>query len=120
MRVFTDFDSIYFVLFRCFIESIVHCFRTLALFITGESSTVGQFRASAKWPYSRRKNFRAPFQGTPTLTYGLYFLDSSQTANLRVHASVTNVSRTGFEITMKSWANSVLYGGYVCWMACGK
>lgn len=89
-------------------------------FITGESGTVGQFTAAAKWPYSRRINFRAPFQATPSLTYGLYFLDSSKSANIRVHASVTNVSRTGFKITMKSWADSVLYGGYVSWMACGK
>lgn len=52
-------------------------------------------------------HFRAPFQSTPTLKYGLYFFDSSKLANLRLHADATNISRSGFQITMKSWADSV-------------
>eukprot|EP00105_Crassostrea_gigas_P042513 XP_019926661.1 PREDICTED: uncharacterized protein LOC109619893 [Crassostrea gigas] len=86
-----------------------------------EAGTVKHYEYPAgKWPDSRRIDFRSPFSGTPTLTYGLYFLDSYYGKNLRIDTVVTNLSRTGFQLTLRSWANTVLYGAYVSWMACGK
>lgn len=89
--------------------------------VAGEAGTVKHYEYPAgKWPDSRRIDFRSPFSGTPTLTYGLYFLDSYYGKNLRIDTVVTNLSRTGFQLTLRSWANTVLYGAYVSWMACGK
>lgn len=75
---------------------------------------------TAKWPHSRRINFKSPFNGTPTITYGLHGLDSSKKANLRVDTIVTNLSRTGFHMTLRTWADTELYGAYASWMACGN
>lgn len=90
--------------------------------IAGESGTLRHygFKPIAKWPHSRRINFKSPFDGTPTVTYGLYGLDSSNKANLRVDTVVTNLSRTGFQLTLSTWADTELYGAFSSWMACGK
>eukprot|EP00105_Crassostrea_gigas_P022423 XP_011441933.1 PREDICTED: uncharacterized protein LOC105338481 [Crassostrea gigas] len=87
-----------------------------------ESGTVTHygFKPTAKWPHSRKTTFKSSFDGTPTLTYGLYTLDVSNGANTRVDTVVTNLSRTGFQLTLRTWANTELYGAYVSWMACGK
>lgn len=87
-----------------------------------ESGTVTKYgyRPASQWPHSRRINFKSLFNETPSITYGLYLLDSSYGANLRVHAELSGLSRTGFRLTLKSWADSALYGAYVSWMACGK
>lgn len=88
---------------------------------TGVSGTVVHYKyPSGNWPDSRRIDFGSPFDGTPTITYGLYFHDAANGANLRVDTTVTNLSRTGFQLTLKAWADTVLYGAYVSWMACGK
>lgn len=61
--------------------------------VAGEAGTVKQFEYLAgKWPDSRRIDFRSPFSGTPTLTYGLYFLDSYYAKNLRIDTVVNWIS----------------------------
>ncbi|XP_052720303.1 uncharacterized protein LOC128191957 [Crassostrea angulata] len=87
-----------------------------------ESGTVRDygFKPTAKWPHSRRIDFRSPFSGTPTLTYGLYALDVSNGANTRVDTVVTNLSRTGFQLTLRTWADTELFAAFASWMACGK
>lgn len=94
----------------------------LVFLITGVSGTVGHagFEPTAKWPYFQRIYFNPPFDGTPTVTYGLYALDSSDEANLRVETIVNNVSKTGFQLTLRTWSDTELYGASVSWMACGK
>ncbi|XP_052720182.1 uncharacterized protein LOC128191875 [Crassostrea angulata] len=72
------------------------------------------------WPYTRRVTFQTPFEAKPTVTYGLYYLDSVSTTNLRVSAEVTNVFKTGFQVQLSTWADSQLYGAKIRWMACGK
>ena len=51
---------------------------------------------------------------------GLYLLDAGSNANLRVATEVSSITTTGFQIKMNKWADTVLYGGKVSWMACGK
>uniref|UniRef100_A0A8W8LFW2 H-type lectin domain-containing protein n=1 Tax=Magallana gigas TaxID=29159 RepID=A0A8W8LFW2_MAGGI len=86
------------------------------------SGTVGHagFQPTAKWPYSQRIDFNSPFDATPTVTYGLYALDSSDEANLRVSTLLSNVSSTGFQLTLRTWSDSKLFEAAVSWMACGK
>lgn len=87
----------------------------------GESGTLVHYKyPSGNWPDSRRIHFGSPFDGTPTITYGLYNLDSFYKKNLRVNIAVTNLSRTGFQLTLKPWSDTELYGASVSWMACGK
>lgn len=87
----------------------------------GESGTLEHYKnPSGNWPASRRIDFGSPFDGTPTITYGLYHLDSSYRKNLRVHTAVTNLSRTGFQLILNPWGDTEMYGASVSWMACGK
>lgn len=94
----------------------------LLFLITGISGTVGHagFQPTAKWPYSQRIHFNSPFDATPTVTCGLYALDSSDEANLRVSTLLSNVSSTGFQLTLRTWSDSELFEAAVSWMACGK
>lgn len=94
----------------------------LLFLITGVSGTVDHagFKPTAKWPYSQRIDFSPPFDGTPTVTYGLYTLDSSDETNLRVATLVSDVSSTGFQLTLRTWSGSELFEAAVSWMACGK
>lgn len=94
----------------------------LLFLITGVAGTVGHvgYEPTTTWPYSQRIYFSPPFDGTPTITYGLFRLDSSDDANLRVEIIVSNVSKIGFQLTLRAWADTELYGASVSWMACGK
>lgn len=78
------------------------------------------FKPTPRWPHSRRINFKSSFDRTPTLTYGLYTLDVFNGANLRVDTAVINLSKTGFQLTLSTWADTALYGAFASWMACGK
>ncbi|XP_062571030.1 uncharacterized protein LOC134233050 isoform X2 [Saccostrea cucullata] len=86
-----------------------------------ESGGLGQHAAPAPtWPYGQTIKFKTAFQEIPTLTYGLYLLDSAGTVNLRISTEVKEVTRTGFSVSLTRWADSVLYGARVSWMACGR
>lgn len=106
----------------CFSLSQKYKKSKLLFFITGVSGTVGHagFKPTATWPYSQRIAFNPPFDGTPTVTYGLYTLDSSDETNLRVATLVSDVSSTGFQLTLQTWSGSELFEAAVSWMACGK
>nr|XP_022327640.1 uncharacterized protein LOC111126971 [Crassostrea virginica]XP_022327641.1 uncharacterized protein LOC111126971 [Crassostrea virginica] len=86
-----------------------------------ESGNVGQhyFPAPA-WPYITKVTFQSPFEQAPTVTFGLYHLDSKWDKNLRVKTDVYGVSTTGFQIKITLWEDTILYGARVHWMACGK
>nr|XP_034302038.1 uncharacterized protein LOC117681469 isoform X2 [Crassostrea gigas] len=86
-----------------------------------ESGVVGRYVDAKPQPnYTRRVTFQTPFEAKPTVTYGLYHLDSAPTTNLRVTTEVTNVFKTGFQVQLSTWADSELYGAKIRWMACGK
>ncbi|XP_061184524.1 uncharacterized protein LOC133192546 [Saccostrea echinata] len=86
-----------------------------------ESGVLGQHTAPApNWPYGQTITFQTAFQEMPTVTYGLYLLDSAGTVNLRVSTEVKDITRGGFSINLARWGDSVLYGARVSWMACGR
>nr|XP_034301936.1 uncharacterized protein LOC105339820 isoform X2 [Crassostrea gigas] len=72
------------------------------------------------WPYIQSVKFKSHFEERPTVTYGLYFLDSDRSTNLRVITEITDVTKTGFRMKLTSYDDSKLYGAKINWMACGK
>eukprot|EP00105_Crassostrea_gigas_P033752 XP_019917900.1 PREDICTED: uncharacterized protein LOC105346508 [Crassostrea gigas] len=72
------------------------------------------------WPYTQSVTFQTPFEAKPTVTYGLYLLDTGYTRNTRVIAEVTDVTKTGLQVKLNTWADTELYGARVSWMACGQ
>ncbi|XP_034301934.2 uncharacterized protein [Magallana gigas] len=86
-----------------------------------ESGTAGQHKAPPpRWPYIQNVKFKSPFEETPTVTYGLFLLDSLHNTNVRILTTVTAVTKTGFQVKLNPWGPTVLYGARISWMACGK
>ncbi|XP_061187931.1 uncharacterized protein LOC133195963 [Saccostrea echinata] len=85
-----------------------------------ESGVLGIHKSpSPTWPYTQVVSFRSPFREIPALTYGLYLLDSWHRTNLRVNAIVTDITNSGFNVRLQTWADTTLYGASISWMACG-
>eukprot|EP00105_Crassostrea_gigas_P015807 XP_011432932.1 PREDICTED: uncharacterized protein LOC105332169 [Crassostrea gigas] len=85
-----------------------------------ESGVVGiHTNPRPSWPYTQSVTFQTPFETQPTVTYGLYLLDTGYTRNTRVTTEVTDVTKTGLQIKLNTWADTVLYGARISWMACG-
>lgn len=90
-------------------------------FILSESGVVEKYaNPPPSWPYIQSVQFQSHFEERPTLTYGLYFLDSDRSTNLRVITEITDVTKTGFRMKLTSYDDSKLYGAKINWMACGK
>ena len=88
--------------------------------VLGDSGIIGYYKwPTQTWPYIKRVKFHSSFKQPPKVTYGLYFLDSLHTKNLRVDAVISKVTNTGFQLLMKAWADTILYGVKISWMACG-
>uniref|UniRef100_A0A8W8L454 H-type lectin domain-containing protein n=1 Tax=Magallana gigas TaxID=29159 RepID=A0A8W8L454_MAGGI len=86
-----------------------------------ESGTAGQHKAPPPgWPYIENVKFKSPFEETPTVTYGLFLLDSLHNTNVRISTTVTAVTKTGFRVQISPWDDTRLYGARISWMACGK
>ncbi|XP_062588613.1 uncharacterized protein LOC134250282 isoform X1 [Saccostrea cucullata] len=87
-----------------------------------ESGVFGQhdYPSQVTWPHEKNIVFKTAFQEIPTLTYGLYLLDSSMSTNLRVRTDTRKVTRVGFQLSLKPWGNTILYGAKISWMACGR
>ena len=93
----------------------------ISFFFLGISGNVGQQRSPAPvWPYTANVTFQSSFEQAPTVTYGFYLLDSGWDSNLRVNTDVSGVTTTGFQISINPWADTILYGVRIRWMACGK
>ncbi|XP_078331106.1 uncharacterized protein LOC144624941 [Crassostrea virginica] len=85
-----------------------------------ESGILGYYKyPKPTWPYRQRVKFQSPFKHPPKVTYGLYFLDSSKSTNLRINTTVNNIKKNGFHVQIKTWAGTELFGAYISWMACG-
>lgn len=91
----------------------------------GESGVVGihtihHTNPRPSWPYTQSVTFQTPFEEKPNVTYGLYLLDTGYTKNTRVSTNITNVTKTGFQVKLNTWADTELYGARISWMACGQ
>ncbi|XP_052675311.1 uncharacterized protein LOC128157004 isoform X2 [Crassostrea angulata] len=86
-----------------------------------ESGVVGiHTNPHPSWPYTQSVTFQTPFKAKPTVTYGLYLLDTGYTRNTRVTTEVTDVTKTGPQVKLNTWADTELYGARISWMACGQ
>ncbi|XP_078331105.1 uncharacterized protein LOC144624940 [Crassostrea virginica] len=74
---------------------------------------------SPPWPYKLGVTFKTPFQNAPTVTQGLTMLDSSRSTNVRINSIVHKVTNKGFEAYLHTWTDTILYGAFITWMACG-
>lgn len=86
---------------------------------SGESGTVSGHGHTLPWPVNKNVVFKTPFEQAPTLTYGLYLLDTYKGDNLRIRTDVSNVTNAGFAMKLSNWDGSRVYGAYISWMACG-
>ena len=89
--------------------------------ILGQSGEVGEHSyPTVKFPVVTQVNFNPPFAEKPALTYGLFLLDSNKNQNVRVRTKVDNLSTTGFKLTIQTFADTVMWGARISWMACPK
>ncbi|XP_056013412.1 uncharacterized protein LOC125682264 [Ostrea edulis] len=70
-------------------------------------------KPAPSWPLSQTITFKTAFQEKPIVTYGLYLLDAAYTANLRVFTEATNVTNTGFQVKLNTWADRTMFGARV-------
>jgi hypothetical protein len=61
--------------------------------------------------------FNPPFSAPPQVALALSGIDSDPAANLRVELYPHDVERDEFNIMVKTWADTVLYGVWVTWIA---
>ncbi|XP_061178999.1 uncharacterized protein LOC133187592 [Saccostrea echinata] len=87
-----------------------------------EAGTTGQMyiKQQPLWPYVQTVTFREPFAKEPEVTFGYATLDSDRLKNVRVNTFVQNITKSEFTLTIHTWADTILYGTNVRWMACGK
>lgn len=86
-----------------------------------QSGTIGEHAyPQVRFPLSQNVTFNPPFKDIPAVVYGLYLLDSSKDHNVRVTTSLSNLSRNGFTLGISTFADTIMWGARVSWMACPK
>ncbi|KAJ5218450.1 uncharacterized protein N7498_000549 [Penicillium cinerascens] len=61
--------------------------------------------------------FSTPFSSAPKVACFLTYFDMEKGKNWRLKVIPSNITSTGFKITIKSWFDSVLYGASATWVA---
>ncbi|KAJ8311759.1 hypothetical protein KUTeg_011114 [Tegillarca granosa] len=86
----------------------------------GQTGEYGLLRAPnpPSWPGTKKIKFNPPFSTKPSIVHGFVVLDSDRSRNFRASVTVSDVSKTGFTLTLSKWADTKLYGLKVRWMAC--
>ena len=64
--------------------------------------------------------FSAGFQSSPKVTTSLDRIDADKNNNLRIDCSAKDVTRSGFTISIITWADSKIYGAACSWIAHGN
>ncbi|XP_071128552.1 uncharacterized protein [Mytilus edulis] len=107
-------------------EVINHIERRVTRYASGnkEGCQSGVFGEHAypeiKFPASGYITFNPPFTAVPALVYGLYLYDTSKGSNSRLFTDVTNLSKSGFNMKIRAWADTKMWGARISWMACPK
>ena len=66
---------------------------------------------------SRFISFNRPFAFNPRIVLSIKLLDASNGANLRIDTNFSNVSRSGFLLSVNTWADTKIYAISVFWIA---
>ena len=61
--------------------------------------------------------FSTPLCYIPVVTANLAGADASKDFNLRINLDVQNVSSTGFQVLITTWADTNIYGVWFNWLA---
>ncbi|CAG2233280.1 unnamed protein product [Mytilus edulis] len=73
----------------------------------GQSGDFGQHVfPQIRFPTSAYIRFYPPFEYTPAIVYGLYLYDTSKQTNPRMITTVSNLSRYGFTMSIRVWADT--------------
>lgn len=64
--------------------------------------------------------FSEPFSEPPVVHVGFSLLDMSTGPSIRADLSAQNITRTGFDLTFKTWADSRVARIHASWIAFGK
>lgn len=67
----------------------------------------------------QRITFEAVFRAAPIVQVALSLWDIDSGANARMDVSAENITREGFEIVFRTWADTRVARVRVCWMAIG-
>jgi hypothetical protein len=64
--------------------------------------------------------FAQAYHENPTVTASLNFLDSGNDSNVRIQVYTKNVSKTGFDLVIRTWFTTKVYGVGASWVANAK
>lgn len=67
--------------------------------------------------FTTHVSFQQPFAKPPQVIVNLAGLDVSNARNTRVTVSANNVSTSGFDLVVDTWADTILYAVWVSWIA---
>jgi len=62
-------------------------------------------------------NFEHSFTSIPKVLISLNGIDSLGSVNLRISARAENVTENGFDLVLKTWSDSVIYGVTTSWLS---
>ena len=101
-------------------RNVNNVMRTLEQLETCQSGNdVGAHQAPrSPFPYTVTIKFNPPFRKVPAFVYGTKLLDVG--GHTRYNAIVERLTKESFTLSIRSWANTVLTGVKMSWMACPK
>ncbi len=62
-------------------------------------------------------SFTQPFTKTPKVMVALSHIDTTDSANTRIDVQAINIDTNSFDVQMKTWSDSKIYGLAVEWIA---
>ena len=79
---------------------------------------------SPNWDFAQCGNitvhvdFSPPFSSVPYVMLGVSKIDAGKDHNTRFQAYASAITRQGFDYTINTWGDSVLWGSTFEWLAC--
>lgn len=107
------------------LKEMKHLLQTLRTDVTQQRQSLSAKRCESGIKSLNEGNqqyltFSAPFATIPVLTWGLTHLDTSNSQNTRLVTSVSNIGIRGFDVVVRTWDGSRVYGATISWMACAN
>ena len=97
-----------------------HIYKTKLFFIGQAGTATFPHEECAKGHCSENVviNFNPHFTKTPILMYGFSELDVQEDRNMRVAVSTVQVATNAATLKVATWADTIIHGSWVRWMAC--
>ena len=67
--------------------------------------------------FKKRINFEQKYERVPRVMTIINKLDSDKNYNLRISVFAGNVDTSGFDLTIQTWADTIIYGVRISWMS---